>query len=285
VSVPARNAGIQAIWQSLRYAIKSNSRRRARLLGSAPVLHKKKPRGILLRWPVRGAYGPRKGLSPLASVSSEPDFLPEQRGHRATTRKEGFYAARPRQSGTSQKRSEEIVARNTPAESRCNPGRRATRRARGYGFASWRELKAYVAALLHEGARLASAVRSGDVANLRAILDQKPELVNAASDLDRMLRPSDALTMRLIHLAVAEDRREVAQLLIERGADLNVRNADGRLPLHDCFELGRDEFAKFLLAAGAEADISAAAAYGMHHRLSDTATSRRRRAFCWNTAR
>ncbi len=141
--------------------------------------------------------------------------------------------------------------------------------ARSYGFASWRKLKAYVDALHHEGARLVNAVRSGDLATLSTILDQNPELVNAATDLDRTLRPSDALAMRLIHLAVAENRRDVAALLIERGADLNVRNADGRLPLHDCFELGRDEFAKFLLAAGAEADICSAAAYGMLDRLRE----------------
>jgi Ankyrin repeats (many copies) len=39
--------------------------------------------------------------------------------------------------------------------------------------------------------------------------------------------------MRLIHLAIAEARVDVLRLLIERGADLNIRNHDGRLPLHD----------------------------------------------------
>jgi cytohesin len=56
-------------------------------------------------------------------------------------------------------------------------------------------------------------------------------------------------------------------LLIERGADLNARNADGRLPLHDCFELGRTEMAKALLEAGAAPDVCAAAAYGLHKLL------------------
>jgi ankyrin repeat protein len=41
----------------------------------------------------------------------------------------------------------------------------------------------------------------------------------------------------------------------------------GRGRTSDCFELGRDEFAQLLLAAGAEADVCAAAGYGMHDRL------------------
>ncbi len=142
--------------------------------------------------------------------------------------------------------------------------------ARSYGFASWRKLKAYVDALQDDGARLVNAVHKGDLDIIREILDRRPELVNAATDLTQhLLRPSDAVTLRLIHLAIAEDRTEVVRLLIERGVDLNVRNADGRLPLHDCFELGRDALAQVLLAGGAEADVCAAAAYGLHDRLRE----------------
>ena len=104
---------------------------------------------------------------------------------------------------------------------------------------------------------------------MRAILSENPNLANAPTDLDEPIRPSDASAMRLIHLAVAENRMDAARLLIEFHANLNVRNSDGRLPLHDCFELGRDEFAQFLLAAGAQADVCAAAAYGMHDRLRE----------------
>jgi ankyrin repeat protein len=73
--------------------------------------------------------------------------------------------------------------------------------------------------------------------------------------------------MRLLHLAIAEDKIDVLRLLIERGADLNLRNADGRSPLHDCFELGHNDFAKVLLDAGAMPDVCASAAYGLHDRL------------------
>ena len=100
-----------------------------------------------------------------------------------------------------------------------------------------------------------NAVRNGDLETMRAVLARHPDLVNAATNLDERLRPSDTQAMRLIHLAVAENQVEAARLLIGHGVALNVRNADGRLPLHDCFELGRDEFAGMLLAAGAEPDV------------------------------
>lgn len=142
--------------------------------------------------------------------------------------------------------------------------------ARRYGFASWRKLKSYVDALHNLGARLVSAVRAGDIATVNAVLDECPDLVDAAADLlEHLIRPSDALAMRLIHLAVAENQAGVVRLLIARGADLNVRNADGRLPLHDCFELGRDDLAEALLAAGAEPDVCLAAAWGMRDRLDE----------------
>ena len=141
--------------------------------------------------------------------------------------------------------------------------------ARSYGFSSWRALKIYVDALHSLHAQILQAVREGDIATTRRILDRYPELANATTDVEERVRPSDALAMRLIHLAVAEDSAEVVQVLIERGADLNVRNHDGRLPLHDCFELGRDHLVPVLLEGGAVPDVCAAAAYGMHDRLRE----------------
>jgi ankyrin repeat protein len=139
--------------------------------------------------------------------------------------------------------------------------------ARSYGFPSWRNLKSFVDAQHDFGQQLINAVHASDMATMRKILDRHPELVNAATDLPRLNRPSDTVAMRLIHLAIAEAKIDVLRLLIERGADLNARNADGRLPLHDCFELNHDDFAKVLLDAGAVPDACVAAAYGMHEQL------------------
>jgi hypothetical protein len=139
--------------------------------------------------------------------------------------------------------------------------------ARSYGFPSWRKLKSYVDALHDYGQQLVDAIHAGDLETIRKVLDSHPELVNASTDVHPRMRPSETLTIRLIHLAIAEAKVDVLRLLIERGADLNLRNRDGRLPLHDCFELNRDDYAKILLDAGAIPDVCAAAVYGMYDRL------------------
>jgi ankyrin repeat protein len=139
--------------------------------------------------------------------------------------------------------------------------------ARGYGFPSWRKLKAHVEALHDSGQQLINAVQGGDLEAIRKILDRHPELVNASVDVPALNRTSDTLSMQLLHLAIAEGKEDVLRLLIERGADLNARNAGGRLALHDCFELNHDDFAKILLDAGAVPDVCAAAVYGMYEQL------------------
>ena len=135
--------------------------------------------------------------------------------------------------------------------------------ARRYGFSGWRSLKRYVDAVVDVGGRLVEAVRQGDLNTVRYVLAGYPYLVDAAVDITERMRPSDERAMRLLHLAVAENRPGSARTLIDHGATLDLRNAGGRTALHDCFELQRTEIKDMLLAAGAEVDICAAAAYGM----------------------
>jgi ankyrin repeat protein len=139
--------------------------------------------------------------------------------------------------------------------------------ARSYGFPSWRKLKSYVDALHDFGQQLINAVHAGDLEAIRKILDRHPDLVNAGADLPQHDNPIHTFSTRLIHLAIAEAKLDVLRLLIARGADLNTPNPGGRLPLHDCFELDHDDYAKILLDAGAVPDVCAAAVYGMYDQL------------------
>jgi ankyrin repeat protein len=214
-----------------------------------------------------------KGSARSIRCSLAPDFLPDLADTRANF-EEGRYChlSLPVRANLEHLKNEakQLLKelRRENAEATLSEAQLAV--ARRYSFTSWRTLKAHVDAMQNEGARLIQAVRNGDLETARTVLDKVPELVNAVADLDPYLvRPSDTRAMRLIHLTVAENHMDMARLLIERGVNLNVRNADGRLPVHDCFELSRDEFAKLLFASGAEADVCAAAAYGMLDRLRE----------------
>jgi ankyrin repeat protein len=114
--------------------------------------------------------------------------------------------------------------------------------ARSYGFDSWPKLKAYV-----NGAnvkRLADAVRSGDAAQVRAILRARPELVHmdmAANNEHRAL-----------HYAVLHRAPQMVRLLMEYGADARKgiyphRDATSALTL--ATERGYDEIVAIIREA------------------------------------
>ena len=81
--------------------------------------------------------------------------------------------------------------------------------ARSYGFESWPKLKAFV-----DGAtirRVADAVRADDLAEVRRMLQARPELVNMAMSYVDERRP--------IHFAVMHRSPEMVRLLMQEGAD------------------------------------------------------------------
>jgi len=80
--------------------------------------------------------------------------------------------------------------------------------ARSYGFESWPKLKAYVDGITVR--RLADAVRAGDIAEVRRMLQARPELGNMAMSYGDEHRP--------IHFAVMKRAPEMVRLLMQYGA-------------------------------------------------------------------
>lgn len=86
------------------------------------------------------------------------------------------------------------------------------------------------------------AVKAGDLAGVRRLLDARPELVKAANE--RGYTP--------LHIAALEGRLEVAALLLEKGAELEAKNPTGFTPLFLAVLGKRPETVKLLLERGAD---------------------------------
>ena len=133
--------------------------------------------------------------------------------------------------------------------------------AREHGFPSWRRLKAHIESLSVGQPPLAAAdriaallrrVRAGDIDTVRAMLDESPDLVNAHGP-----HPHWGGRPQPLHMAIEGNRRDVFELLIARGADVDGDNAgyDHWSPLMIAITGGRTELVERLLAHGARVGL------------------------------
>lgn len=101
------------------------------------------------------------------------------------------------------------------------------------------------------------AVRGGDVATVRMLLDQDPALISA----------TDENGDSPLHVAAWCRQTEVARLLLDLGGDPNAMNGENRTALHNAFEAGGGEIDSLLKERGAIVDLSLAAGYGDLERM------------------
>lgn len=91
------------------------------------------------------------------------------------------------------------------------------------------------------------AARNGDVARVKELLEREPGLVNARANPWKETP---------LHCAVDHRHREVVELLIAKGADVNAEDISRQTPLHEAAIRGHEEMVRLLLAHGADANAA-----------------------------
>jgi ankyrin repeat protein len=149
--------------------------------------------------------------------------------------------------------------------------------ARDYGFPSWRALKARVDALratsepvprpdAAAGATVDDALKAflraaaaGDADRVRQAITAAPALVDLPGP-----HPFWGGRPQALHVAIESDRREVFDLLLERGADVDGARGDYMhwTPLAVAIHSGRADMARDLIARGARVGLAEALMLG-----------------------
>ncbi len=119
-----------------------------------------------------------------------------------------------------------------------------------YGFASWSKLQIHVktldaaSATAERVAALRDAAGKGDLERLSTLLERHPELIDE--------RGGEGVRTAL-HQAVFGNREAAVKLLLERGANPNVRcEGDNAYPLHFAVEKNRVPIIRLLVEHGAD---------------------------------
>lgn len=132
--------------------------------------------------------------------------------------------------------------------------------ARKHGFSSWRALKAHVDSLIaasptldDEGvATFLRDVGGGRIEAINAALLESPEVVNAVGP-----HPYWGGRPQALHVAIETRRRDVFDLLLDAGADVNGSNAlyDHWSPLMLTYDREREDMRDALLKRGARVGV------------------------------
>jgi len=92
--------------------------------------------------------------------------------------------------------------------------------------------------------QLFHAISEGDVSSVKALLKRSPGLINRKS--------SDKQKNSFLHFAAGRGHKEIVQLILSKGVDVNIANKNGGTPLHRAAYMGHKDVVAVLLENGAD---------------------------------
>jgi serine/threonine-protein phosphatase 6 regulatory ankyrin repeat subunit B len=122
-----------------------------------------------------------------------------------------------------------------------------------------------VKALISRGADVnATTKETGINAVMWAVADQRPEVAKVLIENRADVRRSSSKGFTPLLFAARNGDIEMAKVLIAAGADVNERASDGTMPLPFAIQSGQEKFALFLLDQGANPDSEMAGVRALH---------------------
>ncbi|MFZ5979648.1 MAG: ankyrin repeat domain-containing protein [Candidatus Zixiibacteriota bacterium] len=96
-----------------------------------------------------------------------------------------------------------------------------------------------------------TAAEQGDSLTIARAVEENPQLLTAVDDRG----------YGLLHQAAYNNHRDMAEMLLARGADIDIRSGSGSTPLHGAAFYGHADMVRLLLEKGARIDIANAGGY------------------------
>jgi len=94
---------------------------------------------------------------------------------------------------------------------------------------------------------LEEAIKKGDINKIRELIEKDPEIVNGIINY-----PCEYYSFTPLHITIKNNNKEIAELLIKYGADVNGKNNSYQSPLHFAAQYNRKEIAELLMKNGAD---------------------------------
>ncbi|XP_077987109.1 ankyrin repeat domain-containing protein 45-like [Glandiceps talaboti] len=109
-------------------------------------------------------------------------------------------------------------------------------------------------------------INRNDAERLQQCFDNEEDPYHG--EVDKLLRERDEAGKAPVDLACIKGTLDVLKVLLEKGADANIRDREGKSPLDFACVLGREDIVRALLENGTEADRATARGYTSLHRAS-----------------